>query len=68
VRKTLLERRELAVVVHGLCRQHRSLALIAQTLGCSQQSLRDVFLHHGLGAPVNPRRRQRAGTHNGSQG
>ena len=56
VRKTLLERRELAELVHRLCQQHRSLALIAKAVGCSQQALRDVFLHHGLGAPVKPRR------------
>jgi hypothetical protein len=58
VRKTLLERRDLAELVHSLCRQHQSLARVAQAIGCSQQSLRDVFLHHGLGAPVKPRRQR----------
>jgi hypothetical protein len=56
VRKTLMERRDLAELIHGLCQQQRSLALVAEAVGCSQQALRDVFLHHGLGAPVKPRR------------
>lgn len=56
VRKTLLERRELAELVHRLCRQHHSVGMVAAAVGCSQQSLRDVFVHHGLGAPVKPRR------------
>jgi hypothetical protein len=68
VRKTLLERQDLVVIVHGLCQQHRSLTLLAQVLGCSQQSLRDVFLHHGLGAPVKPRRQGQAATDNGGRG
>jgi hypothetical protein len=55
-RKTLLERRDLAELVHGLCRQQQSLARVAEAIGCSQQSLRDVFVHHGLGAAIKPRR------------
>jgi hypothetical protein len=68
VRKTLLERRDLAELAHGLCQQLRSLAVVAEALGCSEQSLRDVFVHHGLGAPVRPRRRDRAATRSGGRG